>query len=160
MRKKLAIFGIAALLLMSVTIAFATETGFFRGKEPGSFPETGFCHRMSGFKHFPPGMRGEGPWTESGPAREQSTEEMKEKMDEQTAEIREELGLPEDATREQVMEAMREAQVQKVKEKLGLPEDASEEEVLDALKEWGEENKELLGMRHLRMGCWHNSREG
>lgn len=74
------------------------------------------------------------------------------------AEVREELGLPEDATQEEFREAMQEHRMAEIREKLGLPEDATDEEVREALKEWREENRTLIqgmhrgGFRHKGFG--------
>lgn len=78
-------------------------------------------------------------------------ETMEARMEEHMATIREKLELPENASVEEIREAMkenmeslREERLNKIKEKLGLPEDATEEEVKTALQEWREENKDLI----------------
>ena len=73
--------------------------------------------------------------------------------------LKEELGLPEDATDEQVKDALIQKKEQEanarlatVKEKLGLPEDSSYEQVSEALSAWREENKDLLTFNIIRPG--------
>ncbi len=74
--------------------------------------------------------------------------------------LKEKLGLPEDATEEEVKEAIkqrrethREEWKKRVKEKLGLPESASDEELREAMKKWRDENKDpLRGFGHRKHG--------
>ncbi len=76
--------------------------------------------------------------------------------------MKEKLGLPEDATQEDIMNAMMqnretlmEEHMTTVKEKLGLPEDATDEEVQDALNQWREENHELIMASGMQMRARH-----
>lgn len=75
--------------------------------------------------------------------------------------MKSELGLPEDATNEQVKEALKQkfeaektAQLERVKTKLGLDSSASEEQVQEALAKWREDNKDLLGFGMMRSERW------
>ncbi len=61
------------------------------------------------------------------------------------------LKLPEDASRQQIRNAMRQEReiqhkerLKKIRDKLGLPAEATEEEVKEALQEWRQENKDLI----------------
>ena len=65
--------------------------------------------------------------------------------------MKESLGLPEDATQEQVREAMQlkrsemhSEMLQKAREKLGLEEDSTDDEIQNALDSWREENIDLI----------------
>lgn len=69
----------------------------------------------------------------------------------------EKLGLPADATKTQIQEALKEKWEEgktgyhnKIREKLGLPENASEEEIQEALQKWREENKNKFGHKRHR----------
>jgi len=73
--------------------------------------------------------------------------------------LKEELGLPEDATDEQVKDALIQKKEQEydarsltVKSKLGLPANASDEQLKEALMAWREENKDLLAFNMQRAG--------
>lgn len=68
-----------------------------------------------------------------------------------TTNFTESLGLPANASYEEIrsavrerMETEREGLLARVKEKLGLHEDATNEEIKEALKQWREENKDLM----------------
>ncbi|MBI5066427.1 hypothetical protein HZA97_09410 [Candidatus Woesearchaeota archaeon] len=75
--------------------------------------------------------------------------------------VKQDLGLPEDATNEQVKEALKQkfetekaAKLEKVKTKLGLDSSASEEQVKEALAKWREDNKDLLEFGMMRSERW------
>lgn len=71
----------------------------------------------------------------------------------------ESLGLPENATHEEIknalkekMEIEREQLIARVKEKLGLSKDATDEDVKNALNQWREENIDLIeALMHNKM---------
>jgi len=68
------------------------------------------------------------------------------------------LELPEDASTEQIREALKqqresqhEERLKRIRDKLSLPADASEEQVKEALQKWRKENKDLIvGFGHKR----------
>ncbi len=99
----------------------------------------------SAFDTSRPGQKGECPFVKSGAG-------MGLSMEDKMSLMIEKLGLPEDATMEDIHAAMKEKTaaikeewLSAVREKLGLPEDASLEDVKAALQEWKEENKDLAG---------------
>ena len=70
--------------------------------------------------------------------------------------ITESLGLPKNATREEIKNAMidkmkteRDQLISKVKDKLGLPQTASDEDVKNALSQWTKENGDLIRHPHI-----------
>ena len=109
----------------------------------------------SAFDTSKPGLKGDCPF-KSGAGFESSMEDKMSLMIEK-------LGLPEDATMEDVKAAMKEKiaatkeeWMSAVREKLGLPEDASLEDVKAALQEWKEENKDLAGgFKMHKKTCMH-----
>lgn len=78
----------------------------------------------------------------------ENTEELKEAIaDDRIAWLREELGMDESATAEEVIEEAQRQRMDLIKDLLDLDESATEEEVKAALKEWREENKHLFKAR-------------
>ena len=73
--------------------------------------------------------------------------------------LKQKLGLPENATSEQIKEAIKnkwateqEKNFEIAREKLGLNENASIEDVQSALYKWAQENKELVNAIHHKLG--------
>ncbi|MCK4492015.1 MAG: hypothetical protein KAU03_05285 [Candidatus Altiarchaeales archaeon] len=135
-KKKIMVFGVAALLiigLVSVALAVNMKT---RGK-------TG--HRFDNVK--------EKLCLPEDAAKQQVRAAVRGR-------IIERLGLPEDASRQQIRDAMRQERgiqhkerLRKIRDKLGLPAEATEEKVKEALQEWRQENKDLIaGFGHKRQG--------
>ena len=124
--KKFIIFGLLTLLIIGSISIFAVTA---------ETQEKGESHR------FGKSLRGHGRRCDG-------------RFDNKTSfsnDLKEKLGLPEDATEEEVKEVIkqrrethREEWGKRVKEKLGLPESASDEELREAMKKWRDENKDPL----------------
>ena len=134
MKKKFAIAGIAAFLLVCSAFVFAQPNG-----EGNGWGFAGLRNGMFGYMAKPDIKEN------LGLEEDATREEVK-------AAMLENLGLTEDSSKEEIRDAikqkkieMKEQVMEQIKEKLGLPSDATQEEVHDALQEWREENGVLCG---------------